>query len=313
MKIKNIFLPTLLGICMLSSCSDDDTLDETNGVPSNVPSNVQQAFNDRFPNVKEVQWDVVKDYHVARFNAPIKGRSTANSFTTNAWFTQEGQYCQADEDIEFANLPMAVQDAFNLYKETMYPDWEIDDCELVIREGMSPIFVIEIEKGDLEREISVSEFGDILKDVLDDDDEDEILPILIPEKINTVLQEIFPETFEELSILELEIDDDEIEIDVIESGKHKEIELDAQYNLVSIEYEVSFVEAQQLMNEEVFLKLVELAQLAGIDILDENIQKDIEIEVKETSEGYKFEVEIELGDAEFEVEIDENGNIKMKD
>lgn len=307
MKQKSIFLALLIGMISLCACSDDETFEG-----GNVPDKVQQEFNTRFPNVQNVKWDIVKNYHVARFNAPAT-KSKDSQYNTNAWFTNEGRFCQTDEDMDFADLPILAQESFTAYKNKFYADWEIDDCEMLAREGMAAVFVIELEKGDLEREISISESGDILKDVLDDDDEDEILPILIPEELNAILQEIFPDTHSTLSILELEIDDDELEIDVIEGNRHKEIKLNAQYELVSIEYEISFEEAQHLMPVTVFQNILELAKQAGIDLLDEQLQEKMEIEVKETANGYAFEVEIEINDTEFEIQIDEEGNIKIED
>ena len=306
MKQKIMMIALMMGMVTLSACSDDDDAPATH---TKVPAKVEQAFKAKYPQVTDVQWDHVKEYHVARFNAP-KARAAYN---TNAWFTDEGAFCQTDEDIAFSALPVAVQESFNRYKETFYPDWELDDCEVLVRAGMSPIFVIEIEKGDLEREISVAETGEILKDVLDDDDEDEILPILIPDEIYAALKAIFPETHHLLSILELEFDDDEIEIDIIEDGRHKEVELNLNYQLVSVGYKATMAEAMKLINQDLLEKLVAMAEKAGIDLLDENFHRFVEIEVKETAKGVAFEIEIEMGDLELEIEIDENGNIKIDD
>ena len=307
MKQKFFDLTLILSFLLFSfslvSCSDDDEPGD-----GNVPQSVLNAFNAKYPGVTDVKWDVVQGYRVARFNKP--SRATVDAYSNSAWFTIEGAFCQEDEDIDYKDLPEVVKAGFEKYKQTFYPtDWVIDDCEVLERQGMGRIYVIEIENGDLEREISVSEMGDILKDVLDDDDDDDILPVIIPDEIYAALEKVFPKTHSTLTILELEIDDDEIEIDVIEDGRHKEVELNALYELVSIEYEVSVEEASKLMKEDVFLRLVEMAKQAGFDIFDEAIQKNIEIEVKQSKEGFAFEIEIEVnGKDEFEIEIDENGN-----
>ena len=307
MKISKLFYAFFLGALSLTSCSDDDDVVVNE---QNVPSNVLQSFNQLYKGVSDVKWDKVNDYHVARFNGTTLSRATG--YTTSAWFTEDGKQHQADQDIEFNQLPSVVKDAFNAYKEKMYADWTLDDCEVVIRDGMSLIYVIEIEKGDLEREISISEMGDVLKDVLDDDDD--ILPVLIPEELKTALQKLFPETFDSISFLELEIDDDEIEADILESGRHKEIEFDAQYNWVSTEYDVTMEEAMGLLQPEVLQQLMAMAEKVGINLLDPEVQKGIEIEVKEhVTKGLTFEIEIEFGELELEVEIDQNGNIKIDD
>ena len=309
MKRKLMTLSFLLGMFMLTACSDDDEMSTS---INDVPEKVQQEFVHRYPGVKDVKWEKVKQYHVARFNAP-KTKSAHHFYTSSAWFSEIGKYLQTEEDLDFQKLPLAVQEGFTHYKQQFYPDWEIDDCELLNREDMGLIFVVEIEKGDLEREISFSEYGDLLKDVIDDDDEDDILPIDIPEAIYDALEKIFPETHSTLSILELEIDEDEIEIDILESNRHKEVVLDANYQLVAIEYEVSLEEAQQLMEEKVMQQLLDLAQKAGWDLFDEEVQQHIEIEVEETLKGYTFEMEIEMGDRDWEVKIDPTGKITIED
>ena len=307
MKISKLFYAFFMGALFFTSCSNDDDVIVNE---QNVPTNVLQSFNQLYKGVTDVKWDKVKEYHVARFNG--KDLSRAVGYTTSAWFTVDGKQHQADQDIEFNQLPTVVKFAFNAYKEKIYADWTLDDCEVVVREGMSLIYVIEIEKGDLEREISISESGDILKDVLDDDDD--ILPILIPDDLKDALRKLFPETFDSITFLELEVDDDEIEVDIMEGGRHKEVEFDAHYNWLSTEYDVTMEEAMELLNPEVLQKLIAMAEKFGINLLDPYVQKGIEIEVKEhVTKGFTLEIEIEFGDLELEVEIDQDGNIKIDD
>ena len=310
MKMSKLLMMLLCGALFLSSCSDDD--DEINVSEKNVPTAVLKSFQKQYKNVGDVKWEQKNQYHVARFNGGTLGRAVG--YTTSAWFTEDGTQHQADQDIDFNALPSVVKDALAAYMQQFYADWKVDDCEVVVRNGMSLIYVIEIEKGDLEREISISELGDVLKDVLDDDDDDDILPVLIPEELKAALRSLFPETFDAISFLELEIDDDEIEVDIMESGRHKEVEFDAQYNWVSTEYDVTMEEAMQMLAPEVLQKLLGMAKLAGIDLLDPEVQKGIEIEVKDhVTKGLTFEIEIEFGDLELEVKIDQNGNIKIDD
>ena len=307
MKQFKILFTLLLGLLMITSCSDDN--EPTN--KNNVPQSVEQAFKAKYKNVTDVQWEVVKDYHVARFNSPIT-RDASKNYSSSAWFTNTGLYLQSDEDIPFGKLPSEVQNAFNSYKETYYADWEMDDCEMVAREGLGIIFVIEIEKGNVEREISISEFGDILKDILDDDDEDDILPIIIPEEIRSALKTLFPETFEHFVFLEIEFDEDEIEIDLLEGNKHKEITLNTKFEWVSTEYKASIHEASLLLQPEILKKLEVLAKKYGIDIYDEAFKKQIKIEVEEhLTKGLSFEIEFKIGDMEIEIKIDKDGNLTV--
>ena len=304
MKQKSIFIALLAGMLSLSACSDDDP------VNGNVPAKVQSEFQARFPGVSDVQWDKVQGYHVARFN----GRSRAAAYENNAWFTDQGMFCQHDIDVEYDELPMVVRTAFEKYKEKWYPapEYKVDDCELIAREGMDKIYVIEIESKKEERQISVSMNGDILKDVLDDDDDDDILPIIIPDALKDALKKEFPDTYKDIAILEYEADDDEIEVDIIESNRHKEVEFDINYNLKSIEYKVSLKEAEALMGEVLYTDFVNKAKEYGYDVTSEEVQQAMKIEYEKNNKGQKFEIEIEMNDQELEIEIDENGKFEIK-
>ena len=310
MNLTKIVSTLFCAAMCLSSCSDDNSP----VVNENVPSEVLKSFAKQYGNVTDVKWEQKNDYHVARFNGGKLSRAAESAYTTSAWFTTDGKQRQADQDIDFKDLPAVVQDAFNAYKESLYADWTVDDCEVVVRDEMSQIYVVEIEKDELEREISISEEGAILKDVLDDDDDDDILPVVISDELKAALKLLFPETFDGIQYLELEIDDEEIEVDIIEGGKHKEIEFDAQYNWVSTEYDVTVEEAMELLKPEAVEKLKALAEKNGIDLTNPDVQKDIEIEVKDHFEkGLMMEIEIEIGDLDLEIIIDENGNIVNKD
>lgn len=308
MKISKLLFMLLCGAMLLSSCSDDDEADLQE---INVPTAVLNSFQKLYKGVDDVKWEQKNQYHVARFNGIKLGRST--HYSASAWFTSDGIHQQSDQSIDFEQLPVLVKEAFIGYKTLLYSDWKIDDCEVVLRNGMSLIYVIEIEKGNLEREISVSEFGDILKDVLDDDKED-ILPILVPEELKAALLRLFPNTFDSIQFLELEIDDDEIEIDILDNGRHKEIEFDQHFNWISTEYDVTMEEAMKLLAPEVVQNLLALAEKLNINLFDPAIQKCIEIEVEEhVTKGLTMEIEIEYGDLEIEVRIDKDGNIKIDD
>ena len=313
MKMKNVFFGLLCSACLFTACSDDDDPKTDNGsnVNPNVPETVLNAFKQMYGNVKDVKWEEVSNYHVARFNGHISRSS--DDYTSSAWYTKDGQHCQSDEDIAFSQLPEAVKNAFNAYKNEFYPDWQLDECELVIREGMGMIYVIEIEKGEQEREISVSEFGDILKDVIDaDDDEneaDDILPVVVPDEIQKALQQLFPDTYKFITILEIEKDDNEYEVDILDGKRHKEVTLDLNYKWIKTEYEVTYKEALKMWSQAIIDKFTQAVKYLGLDINDPLVQRGIEVDVKEhATKGITYEIEIEVGDVEFGFLIDKDGN-----
>ena len=302
----------MLAVCgtmMFSACSDDDD-DKGGGSDKNVPQNVLKTFAADFGDVKNVQWEQKSNYYVARFNAaPI--RAVAMKYNTSAWYDAAGKRCQVEQDVDAGDIPVAVKTAYEAYKKQCYPDWIFDECEVLDRAGMGLVYVIEIEKGEQERELTFSPAGDLLKDVLDeDDDEDDLWPVEIPEGVKTVLDSLFPGN----TLLELEIEKDGLEADILDKGRHKEVKLDRAYNWVSTEYDVTMAEAIDMIDAEVLGQLKEMASQAEIDIMDPETQKEIEVEVVEDAvEGLYFKIELDYQGNEVDVIVDKEGNIRLGD
>lgn len=306
MNRKNLMLALMCSAFMLSACSDDE--EEFNPMSQNVPENVLKAFRETYGNVDNVKWEVKNDYHVARFQSnPLT--KAENLFFTTAWFNQEGGQCQVDQHINYQDLPAEVKAAFDLYKETFYADWQLDECEVVHRDGMGMIYVVELEKGKEQRELSFSVKGDLLKDCLDDDED--VLPVVVPEEVHALLAKLFPES-KDLSLLEVEVDDNEIELDILDNARHKEVKLSPSYEWISTEYEVSLDEAELMMKPEVMNKLVDYATQAGVDLSDPNVLKELEIKaIDHALKGLSFDVEIEIAGKDIELNIDKDGNILL--
>ena len=318
MKIKNLLLAFACGAFLFSSCSDDGNIiinDDQEAL--NVPQNVKDEFHKLYKNAKDVKWENVSNYHVARFNGSISRGNDA--YSSSAWFTKEGKHCQSEQEIAFDQLPAMVQEGFTMYKEVKYPNWTIDECEIVDRVGMGVIFVIEIEKGDKEREISLSEYGDILKDVSGDDDDDfeDILPIIIPEDLEEALKLLFPEHFDSVSIVEIDFENNEITVDVLVGTEHREIKFDSHFQWISTEYEAKMKEFLEMLGqefEETRDHLIALAEKYKVDIFDPLVQKHIEIEVEEHYQrGKTYSIEIKLGKLEIEFRIDRFGKIIIEE
>lgn len=307
MKLKNFIYALACLAILFASCSDDE---KENNVPSNVPEAVLKAFENKYGSIKEVQWEQKKTYHVAHIQLGLLTKSDAN-YATAVWFDEKGSEKQVNQEIEFSQLPIPVKTAFELIQSKLYADWKTDDIEIVSRLDMGLIYVIEIEKGKEERKLSFSPAGDLLKDVIDSDED--ILPVIVPEEIKALLAKLFPDS-KELIILEIETDDDETEVDILNNKQHYEIKVDNTGNWISTSYETDMSEAMTLIDPIVLSKLISLAQQAGIDLNNPEILKNTEVKVIDhTTKGRYFEVKIEIGDKELEVEIDKDGNIHLDD
>lgn len=313
MKLKNLILAFACCALVFTACSDDD---DNKVIPSDVPEAVLKAFENKYGDIKDVKWEKKNNYNVARFQTGAITKA-GNSYTTSAWYDDNGSEKQVNQDIPFANLPEAVKTAFDAYQKKMYADWKADDdVDVVSRLDMGLIYIIEIEKGKEERELSFSPDGTLLKDVLDTDDDDEILPVIVTDEIKKKIAELFPNS-KSVVILEIDTDDDdnETEIDILDDGIHKEVTLDAKGNWISTEFDTTLPEAMEIMNTlnpEILAKLVAMAGQAGIDLTNPEIIRNTEVTVVDhATKGMYFEVEIEIGDNDLEVIIDKDGNISF--
>lgn len=313
MKLKNLILAFACCALVFTACSDDD---DDKVIPSDVPEAVLKAFENKYGDIKDVKWEKKNNFNVARFQTGAITKA-GNSYTTSAWYDDNGSEKQVNQDIPFANLPEAVKTAFDAYQKKMYADWKADDdVDVVSRLDMGLIYIIEIEKGKEERELSFSPDGVLLKDVLDTDDDDEILPVIVSDEIKKKIAELFPNS-KSVVILEIDADDDdnETEIDILDDGIHKEVKLDAKGNWISTEFETTLPKAMEIMNAlnpAILAKLVAMAGQAGIDLTKPEIIRNTEVTVVDhVTKGMYFEVEIEIGDNDLEVIIDKDGNISF--
>lgn len=313
MKLKNLILAFACCALVFTACSDDD---DDKVIPSDVPEAVLKAFENKYGDIKDVKWEKKNNYNVARFQTGAITKA-GNSYTTSAWYDDNGSEKQVNQDIPFVNLPEAVKTAFDAYQKKMYADWKADDdVDVVSRLDMGLIYIIEIEKGKEERELSFSPDGVLLKNVLDTDDDDEILPVIVSDEIKKKIAELFPNS-KSVVILEIDADDDdnETEIDILDDGIHKEVKLDAKGNWISTEFETTLPKAMEIMNAlnpAILAKLVAMAGQAGIDLTKPEIIRNTEVTVVDhVTKGMYFEVEIEIGDKDLEVIIDKDGNISF--
>lgn len=55
-----------------------------------------------------------------------------------------------ETDLPHASLPEAVKNAF---KNSEYGQWSLDDVDMLVREGMEPVYVLEVEQGPREMDL----------------------------------------------------------------------------------------------------------------------------------------------------------------
>lgn len=223
MKTLNLLKWTMvcaLGVFVTTSCDDDD--DDFRG---NVPSAVQEAFDQKYSGVGRVEWDMEQGgYLVAEFMKD--GREH------DAWFTAGGEWVMTEIDYgrDLQALPQAVQDG---YAVTTYAlqNWSVDDIDEIQRPAYDNVYIIEVEQGgrpDYSLYFDIN--GTLIRKVEEDGGgtHDDMINNSMPLEIQQFINTQYPGA----TVVDIDIERGGYEIDVRHDGLSKEIIFDSQYNWV---------------------------------------------------------------------------------
>ena len=209
-----------LGVFVTTSCDDDD--DDFRG---NVPSAVQEAFDQKYSGVGRVEWDMEQGgYLVAEFMKD--GREH------DAWFTAGGEWVMTEIDYgrDLQALPQAVQDG---YAVTTYAlqNWSVDDIDEIQRPAYDNVYIIEVEQGgrpDYSLYFDIN--GTLIREVKEDGGgtHDDMINNSMPLEIQQFINTQYPGA----TVVDIDIERGGYEIDVRHDGLSKEIIFDSQYNWV---------------------------------------------------------------------------------
>lgn len=171
-----------LGVISLQSCDkeDDNNLQ--------ISAGLQEAFDARYPHASRVDWERTGEFYEAEF--------TENGGEHKAWFTFEGVWVMTEYDIPFTQLPQAVQDAF---AAGTYASWRVDDVDKIEKSDMSVVYIIEVESGTQEYELTYLEDGTLIRE---NTEWSEHLPVA-PDQLSSV-KELVKEMYPQASILDIE-------------------------------------------------------------------------------------------------------------
>ncbi len=101
-----------------------------------LPTAVKEAFERKYTDVKEVNYDDKIVYVQVRF-------TTADNKQCTARFTSKGVWQFTERDMKFEELPAPVQDGFNKSK---YADWQVDHVYLVNLPDNKTQYKVQAEK-----------------------------------------------------------------------------------------------------------------------------------------------------------------------
>lgn len=278
MKTKLFLFAAFLCSLTFLACSDDDDFkpDQT----------VKDAFEAKYPSATHLSWEKKGEYRIADFRD--------NNKEMSAWFDAEGNWYMTETDLNSIDeLPQAVKTAF---LASDYAQWKIDDIDMLERKDRETIYSIEVENGKQETDLYYSADGILLKSITDNDDKDHenYLPGQLPVAVENFIRQKYPNA----RIIESETEKGKLEVDIIHDNRSKEVVFDSQYNWLYTEYDVSYGEVPQVVK----------------DAFQASAYKDYridDIDYYETPDVDYYRFELESGNQEKDLYIDENGVIKQ--
>ena len=136
------------------------------GQTHDVPSNVENAFEQKVSNAKDVEWD----YDSVEKMWEVEYEIDKADF--EAEFDENGNWLETEKEINYSELPTAVMESL----KSNYPHCEIEEVDYVeTPEGKFYEVEIELEKDgkELEYDLLFTPLGKIVKKDQDDKEDDD--------------------------------------------------------------------------------------------------------------------------------------------
>ncbi|MCC7534022.1 MAG: PepSY-like domain-containing protein [Bacteroidia bacterium] len=120
----------------------------------NVPSEVKQAFQEKYPNtyVYEWEWKRKKSLYKAEF--------MWKRLKYEAYFTKEGKWILSEYEIAAHELPEVVHKAI---ASGEYANWEIDDIDVIHSPEHEVSYEIEVKRNKQKRKLYYLPDGKLLR------------------------------------------------------------------------------------------------------------------------------------------------------
>lgn len=238
-----LLLVAAIGLITFSSCSDDDN----DGAPEGthlVSKEVQSAFNTKYPQARDVEWKLKGNYAVVDFDWNGSGHS--------AWFDPaSASWYMTETDIRYDDLPQPVKAA---HEAGEYATWKRDDVDMLVREGMETLYVIEVENGNTDIDLFYSPSGVLVKSVVDtdqDSDYDDYLPQPEAQTIIQLVKQMYPDA----RIVEIDREKNGVtEVEILDGMTCCELYFDKENVWLRTVWEVPLAELLAPVKEAVKLK-----------------------------------------------------------
>lgn len=213
------------GMLAFSACSDDDN----NDVPESshlVSKEVQNAFNTKYPQARDVEWKLKGNYAVVDFDW--------NGSEHAAWFDpSSAAWYMTETDLRYVDLPQTVR---TTHEAGEYASWKVDDVDMLSREGMETLYVIEVEQGNTDVDLYYSPSGVLVKTVVEagtDTDYDDYLPEPGAQDITALVNKMYPNA----RIIEIDRGRGVTEVEILDGAVCREVYFDAKNEWVKTVWE----------------------------------------------------------------------------
>lgn len=279
---KNLFNLLLGAAVILFAACDNDDEKKDNGA-GNPPSAVSSAFEKQFPNATNVKWAEKNNYYVASFDLKAKSRAEANANASKneAWYTSEGKCNLSELELSATELETGYGKVFAAWKATTYfaEGYTIDDIDLLQRteNAADKIIKIEIEKGELERNLYYTLEGKLVKDVPDEDDSDDNLPC--PQEIIAYIEK----NYKGATIVDFEKEEEKGVVTY-------EVEILTQLGGIEMEKELVFDKDYQFMSAQIDFEDEVLAGLIKKFLTSEQQQQIAQLTGESDPEEWDIEM-----------------------
>lgn len=272
-----------LGAISLQSCDKDDD------GKLQVTAELQEAFEAKYPNVSShVDWTRNGEFYEAGFSE--------SGYENKAWFTTDGVWVMTEYDIRYEQLPEAVKEAF---EASQYASWKLDDVDKIEKSDMSTLYVLEIESGELEYELSYLEDGTLIRESTEWDDHVPVSPGNITEVKDLVL-EMYPQA----KILDIEEDDGGIEVEIRDGRLQKDV------FFVRKDGALLWAYTSYEMDDDNWSLIPDAVKQTLRQLVQEGWEIDDDIDYYENASGVFYRVEVEdRNDNEKHIYISETGEL----
>lgn len=220
MNAKTTLFTLFAGLAILLAGCDNNDDDHKDAIEPTEP--VMQAFNKKYPNASNPIFTIEGNYYVAEF--------TNNGVSTEAWLTEQGKWMMDKADTPFNLLPEAVTAAFD---NGLYAGWKVDDSYTINRDSMTVVYKIDAEKGNSDMDLYYSPYGNLIKAVNDEGNED--APIVIPAEVHTLMAF----TFATCDLLDIQSNADGYILNMLDGKVYKIAQLNKNYLWQSTSYQIA--------------------------------------------------------------------------